>query len=206
MLGGLGLQLVGAGDEGQQRDVYVDDVPSAFFKPHLTDSFKERRSLDISDSSSYLGYQNVRADGVRRRVDALLYLIGDVGNDLHCSAEVISAPFLVYDGLVDLSGGDVAVYGKVLVDEALVMPEVKVGLCAVVGDEDLAVLVGGHRSGVYVDIRVALHHCHLIASVLQQPAERSGGYALAQPGDHAAGDEDVFCFHSALLLHSLNNC
>ena len=43
-----------------------------------------------------------------------------------------------------------------LVDEALVVAEVEIGLGAVVGDEDLAVLVRVHRPGVDVDVRVEL--------------------------------------------------
>ena len=42
------------------------------------------------------------------------------------------------------------------VGEALVVAEVEVGLGAVLGDEHLAVLVGRHRPGVDVDVRVEL--------------------------------------------------
>ena len=43
------------------------------------------------------------------------------------------------------------------VGEALVVAEVEVGLGAVVGHEDLAVLVRAHRAGIHVDVRVELH-------------------------------------------------
>ena len=46
--------------------------------------------------------------------------------------------------------------GELDVDEALVVPEVEVGLAAVVGDEHLAVLEGVHRARVDVDVRVEL--------------------------------------------------
>ena len=42
------------------------------------------------------------------------------------------------------------------VGEALVVTEVQVGLAAVVGDEDLAVLEGAHRPRIDVDVRVEL--------------------------------------------------
>ena len=45
---------------------------------------------------------------------------------------------------------------QLLVDEALVVAEVEVGLGAVVGDEDLAVLVRRHRAGIDVEIGVEL--------------------------------------------------
>jgi hypothetical protein len=46
--------------------------------------------------------------------------------------------------------------GVVVRDEALVVPEVEVGLGAVVGDEHLAVLERAHRARVDVDVRVEL--------------------------------------------------
>ena len=48
--------------------------------------------------------------------------------------------------------------GQVLVDEALVVAQVQVGLGAVVGDEDFAVLVGRHGARIDVDVRVELEH------------------------------------------------
>src|SRR6478736_6737376 len=44
--------------------------------------------------------------------------------------------------------------GEVLVDEALVVPDVEIGLGAVLGHEDLAVLEGAHRARVDVQVRV----------------------------------------------------
>ena len=75
--------------------------------------------------------------------------------------------------------------------EALVVAEVEVGLGAVVGDEDLAVLVRAHRARIDVEIGVELAQPDLVAARLQKRAERGGGETLAKGGDHAAGDEDV---------------
>ena len=61
--------------------------------------------------------------------------------------------------------------------EALVVAEVEVGLGAVVGDEDLAVLVRAHRARIDVDVRVELHVRDPQAARLEQrPTE-----ALASP-------------------------
>ena len=49
-------------------------------------------------------------------------------------------------------------WSEVLVDEPLVVAEVEVGLAAVLGDEDLAVLAGVHGAGVDVDVGVELAH------------------------------------------------
>ena len=69
---------------------------------------------------------------------------------------------------------------QVLVDEALVVPEVEVGLGAVVGDEDLAVLVGRHRARIDVEVGIELAQAHLVAARLQERAERRGRETFAK--------------------------
>src|SRR5207237_333151 len=59
-------------------------------------------------------------------------------------------------GLVDRPRRGIRVAVQVLVDEALVVPEVEVGLAAVLGDEHLAVLERVHRAGDDVDVGVEL--------------------------------------------------
>ena len=71
------------------------------------------------------------------------------------------------------------------------MAEVEVGLGAVVGDEDLAMLIRRHRAGIDVEIGVELAQADLVAARLQQRAERRRSETFAERGDHAAGDEDV---------------
>ena len=61
---------------------------------------------------------------------------------------------------------------QVLVDEALVVAQVEVGLRAVVGDEDLAVLVGRHRAGIDVEVGVQLQDGDGIPRLLRRrPSE-----------------------------------
>ena len=71
------------------------------------------------------------------------------------------------------------------------MPDVEVGLGAVVGDEDLAVLERVHRARIDVEVRVELLHAHPQAAHLEQAAEAGGGESLAEAGGDAPGDEDV---------------
>jgi hypothetical protein len=73
------------------------------------------------------------------------------------------------------------------------VPEVEVGLAAVVGDEDLAVLERVHRAGIDVDVRVELLHRDPQAPGLEQSTEGRGGDALAEGAGHPTRDEDVFC-------------
>src|SRR5262249_29400088 len=106
-------------------------------------------------------------------------------------AELAPGPLLGEDLLIDATGGDVVLTGRRPAGEALVVAEVEVGLGTVVGDEDLAVLVGRHGSGIDIEIGVELAQPYLVAARLQQRAERCGCETLAEGGDHAAGNEDV---------------
>ena len=156
MLGGLGLELAGGGQGGQQRHVDVEHVLAADVLAHLADGLEERQRLDVADGAADLDDDDVGGAVARHAPDALLDLVGDVRDDLDGAAEVVAAALLGDDRLVDAPGGDVGQLGQVLVDEALVVAQVEVGLGAVVGDEDLAVLERRHRARVHVDVRVEL--------------------------------------------------
>ena len=123
--------------------------------------------------------------------DALLDLVRDVRDHLHGRAEVLALPLLADDRVPDRARGVVGVSREVLVDEPLVVADVEIGLGAVLGDEDLAVLERAHRARVDVQVRVELLHLDAQAARLQEPAERGGGDPLPERRDHAAGDEDV---------------
>ena len=79
-------------------------------------------------------------------VHPALDLVGDVRDDLDGAAEVVAAALLGDDAVVDAAGGHVGVALDELVEEALVVAQVEVGLGAVLGDEDLAVLERAHRA------------------------------------------------------------
>src|SRR6185295_11535851 len=76
--------------------------------------------------------------------------------------------------------------------EALVVAEVEVGLRAVVGDEDLAVLERAHRSRIDVEIRIQLLERHVQSARLEQRADGRRGDPFSEGADHASGHEDEF--------------
>jgi hypothetical protein len=167
VLGGLGLLLARRPDERHQRDVDVADVVAAHVAAHLAQRLEERQDLDVADGSTDFGDDHVDVVGAHS-YDALLDLVGDVRDDLHGLAEVVATSLGGENGLVDAAGGGVRVTGEWLVDEALVVTEVEVGLAAVVGDEHLTVLERIHRAGVDVDVGVELLHRDPEATHLQQ--------------------------------------
>ena len=70
--------------------------------------------------------------------------------------------------------------------------EIQVGLGAVFGHEDLAVLERAHRPGIDVDVGVELEEGDLQAARLEQRGHGRGGDALSEGGHHPTGDEDEF--------------
>ena len=110
----------------------------------------------------------------------LLELVGDVRDDLHRVAEVLAAALPGDHPVVDLAGRDVGAALEVDVEEALVVTDVEVGLGAVVGHEDLAVLEGVHRAGVDVEVGVELLHRHPQPARPEQVSEGGGREPLAE--------------------------
>ena len=195
VLGGLGLELAGRRQEGDERDVHESHVLPSQVRPHLAGGLEEGLGLDVPHRAADLGDDDVghRALGVGRGLSPhdALDLVGDVRDDLNCVPEILPATLLGDDVGVDLPGGGVGGPGEVDVEEALVVADVQVRLRAILGDEDLSVLEGVHRAGVDVDVRVELLHDDAQATGPQQTTQTGGREPLAQRGDDAPGDEDV---------------
>ena len=129
------------------------------------------------------------------------YLVGDVGDSLHCLTQVVASSLRSDHFRVDGTSGAVGCLREVLVYETLVVAQVQVGFAAVVRDEYLAVLVRVHSTWVDIDVRVELEHRHLQATSFQQPSERGRCEAFAESADHATGDENM-SGHLGLMLSS----
>ena len=171
--------------------MHVQHIGPADVLAHLADGLEEREALDVADGPADLDDHDVGIAVASDPSDPFLDLVGDVRDDLDRSPEVIAATFLRDDGLVDAPGRDVADLRQILVDEAFVVTQVKVRLGAVVGDEDLAVLVRRHGPRVHVDVRIQLEHGDPQAPCLEQPTDAGGGDAFAEGGGHASGHKDI---------------
>ena len=63
VLRGLGLQLAGGGDEGNQRDVHEQRVVAAELEAHLADGFEEGKRFDVADGAADFDDDDVDAVG-----------------------------------------------------------------------------------------------------------------------------------------------
>ncbi len=180
VLGRLRLQLSGVRDERDERDVDVEHVVAADLAAELADRLEKRLRLDVADGAADLRDDDVGVGDLGYRANPGLDLVRDVRDHLHGRAEVLALPLLAEHAVPDGACGVVRGAREVLVDEALVVADVEIGLGAVLGDEDLAVLERAHRSRIDVQVRVELLHLHLEPARLEQPPERRRGDALAE--------------------------
>ena len=200
VLGGLGLQLADGVEVGDEGDVDVAAVLAADVEDHLADGFEEGLALDVADGAADFDDGDVGVMVAPDEADAALDLVGEVGDDLDGLAlEVVAVALLADDVAVDLAGGDVGEVAEVFVDKPLVVAEVEVGLGAVIGDVDLAVLEGIHQAGVDVDVGIDLDEGNAVAAALEETAEGSGGNALADRRHNATSHEDILHGHSGSL-------
>ena len=132
-----------------------------------------------------------------RRMRALISFVM-CGITCTVAPEEVALPLLAEDGVPDRAGAVARAAEEVLVDEPLVVADVEVGLGAVLGDEDLAVLEGAHRPGVDVEIRIELLQLDAKAARFEQPTERCSDDAFPERRDDSPRDEDVLrgpCAH-----------
>ena len=189
MLGGLGFQLPGGRDIGQQGQMHVDRMAARQIVAELTNGLEEGQTLDVAHRAADLDQHEV--DLLVPVEDELLDMIGDMGDHLHGAAEVIAPALLGDDLLIDAPGGDIVLLGGGTPGEALVVAEVQVRLGAVVGHEDLAVLSRAHGARIYIEIGVEFPQADCVATSLKEGAESRRRQAFAKRRDHAAGDENV---------------
>ncbi len=187
----LRLQLAGGLDERHERDVDVDDVLRPDLAPELADRLEEGQRLDVADGAADLGDHDVGRAGLGRAADARLDLVRDVRDHLHRRAEEVALALLAQDGVPDRARAVARAAEEVLVDEALVVADVEVGLGPVLRHEDLAVLERAHRPRIDVEVRIELLQLDAQPACLQQATERSGDDSLPERGDNSTRDEDV---------------
>ena len=170
-----------------------EHVLASQFMTNLTRRFDEGLTFDVANGSANFGDDHIGPWVlVRLEAHAALNLIGDVGNDLHSVAQVFTAAFLANHLLVYLAGCHVGGLRQVDIQKALVVTNIQVGLCTIIGDEHFAVLEGVHGARIHVQIGIQLLHDHTQSTAGKQVAERRSGKTFTQRGDDPTGHKDVF--------------
>src|SRR5882757_7339294 len=81
VLGGLGFQFTGSGDEGNQCYVDEERVFGAEFQAHLADGFEEGKGLDVANGAA--DFNDYDVNGFGNFFDGGFDFVGYVGNDLN---------------------------------------------------------------------------------------------------------------------------
>ena len=125
---------------------------------HLADRLQKRQRLDIADRAAdfHDDHVHVRRDLAHGSLD----FIGHVRDHLHGLAQVIAAPLAGDDLLINAAGSQIIRLRELGVREAFVMTEIEIGLGAVIGDEDLAMLERAHGAGVHVQVWIEFLESH----------------------------------------------
>src|SRR5690242_17841099 len=106
----------------------------------LANGLEKGQALDIANRAADLADDKILAAEVGQ--DELLDRVRNVGDHLHRRAEILAAPLAADHCRVDPAGGNRIAAPRGDADVALVMPEIEIGLGAVIGDVDLSVLIG----------------------------------------------------------------
>ena len=120
MLCRLGLKLARRGDIRHQGHVDIHHILTARLSSQLPESLKKRQALYVAYRTAHLNNDNIRSV-FPEASDTILDFVGDVGNDLYGSAEVVATPLFGEHRGVYGAGGDVIVAGDVDVDEPFVV-------------------------------------------------------------------------------------
>src|ERR1700722_8207236 len=116
----------------------VHHILAAEVPAELPHRLEEGQAFDIADGAPDLHYAEVFA--FSRHQDAALDLVGYMRNHLHGRAEISAVAFLLDNGVVDLAGRAIVETAHRRLHETLIVPEIKIGFGAVVGDKNLAML------------------------------------------------------------------
>ena len=185
----LRLQLAGR-DAGEQGEMDVQDVLLADVVAKLADRLEIGERLDVAHGAADLDDHDLGLLLASDAVNPLLDFVRHVWDHLHGRAEVIATTLLRDDRVIDLPGRQIRGPRDVPVDEALVVPEVEIGLGTVLGDEHLAVLIGRHRAGVDVEVGIHLQRRDGETPRREDPSKRGGGDAFAKRRGDPSGHED----------------
>jgi len=152
VLGGLGLQLPGRGNVGQQGQVQEASAFPAFFNAHLANGFQDRQGFNIPHRAPHFHDGHVRIASAS--LDVGLDFIGNVGNDLNGLAQIFTPALFFQHRVINLTGSEIVALGHLGAGKALVVTQVQVSLRTVFGDEHFPMLEGAHGARVDVDVGV----------------------------------------------------
>ena len=189
----FGFMFTAAMKIRHQCDMDEQAVSPSLLQADLPDRLQKRLAFDISGSAADFRYDHISVGLFPDGIDKALDLVGDVRDHLNRFTQVFPAAFFVQDIPVYLPGGQVGILIQILVDKALIMTKIKIGLRSIFRYINFPMLIGTHRPGIYIDVRIQLLRSDLQPSGFQEPSQRCGSDAFSKTGYDTACNEDEFC-------------
>ena len=112
-------------------------------------------------------------------------------DDLNGRAQIVAAALLAQHFLVHSAGSEVIGTTHGRGNKPFVMPQIQIGLSAIMGDKYFAMLERTHGARIDVDIGIELEHRDFQAPRLKNGGQGSRGDAFAQRRNNTTRDEDV---------------
>ena len=190
VLGRLGFQFARGGNKRHQREMHENHILRAQFQTHLPDRFQKRQRFNVAHRAANFDEHNIHAFG--HFAEGGFNFVGDVRNHLHGFAQVIPAPFLGDDRFVKTPGGPVVVARQMCGGKPFVVPQVQIGLGAIVGDKDFAMLIGRHGAGINVQVGIALLEGNFKSAAFKQAGHGGGCHAFPERRNHATRHKHIF--------------
>ena len=164
----LGLQLARCRNVRHQRNMDIQDIIFANILFNLTNRLQEGQAFNIAYCATDFRDNEISIILLADAENALLDFIGNVRNNLHRTAQIITTAFFIYYTLVNLTCSGIGILRQVDINKAFIMSQIQICFCTVISNEHLAVLIRTHRPRVNIDIRVELLDGDSVATTLKQ--------------------------------------
>ena len=134
----FGFQFTGRRKVGQQCQVHKNTFAAWLVVAELADRLKKRQAFDIAHGAADFAQHKI--DLVFANMQEVFDFVGYMRDDLNGLAEIIAAAFFFQHVGIDPPRRDGIRIACWHTRKAFVVAKVQIGFCAVIGDEDLAVL------------------------------------------------------------------
>ncbi len=187
----FGLEFTRRRQPGQEGQVHENALAAGFVMAELTDGLEEGQAFDVAHRAANFAEHEI--DLILADRDEFLDFVGNMRNDLDRFAQVITAPFAFQNGGIDAARADRVGHARGNPCEAFVMPEVQIGLGAVIGHEHLAMFERAHRAGIDIQVRIELAQPDRETARLQQRAQSGGCQPFSKGRNDATSNENKAC-------------
>ena len=155
----------------------------------MSHRLEERLALNVTRRATH--FDNGHFSVTRARHHPALDFIGDVGNDLHRAAEIVTSPLFTEHGVINPARREVICPAHDGAREPLIMTQIQIGLRAIVSHKNLTMLKRAHRARVNVDVRIQFEEGDFEPACLEHGGEGGGGDPLTQRGHNTTSNEHI---------------